>query len=91
MLIALIARDKPGALPIRQENRPAHVDYLKASGSAVFQAGPLLDDAGEMAGSLVILDMESMSEAEQWAVNDPYAKAGLFKSVELVEWKKVLG
>ena len=45
MLIALIARDKPGALPIRQENRPAHVEYLK-SGPAVQQAGPLLDDAG---------------------------------------------
>ncbi|UYV37281.1 YciI family protein [Rhodobacteraceae bacterium D3-12] len=91
MLIALIARDKPGALPIRQENRAAHLDYLKASGDAVFQAGPLLNDAGEMSGSLVILNMETLSDAQDWAANDPYANAGLFDSVELIEWKKVLG
>ena len=91
MLIALIARDKPGALETRLENRSAHVDYLKASGEAVFQAGPLLNEAGEMAGSLIILDMASMAEAETWAANDPYAKAGLFASVTLDEWKKVIG
>ena len=91
MLIALIARDKPGALETRMENRAAHVAYLNASGAAVFQAGPLLDEAGEMAGSLVILDMEDMATAREWAANDPYAKAGLFQSAELIRWKKVIG
>lgn len=91
MLIALIARDKPGALEIRMENRPDHVAYLKASGDTVFQAGPLLDSSGEMAGSLIILDVDSMADAEAWASKDPYGKAGLFASVELIEWKKVIG
>ena len=45
MLVALIAKDKAGALSVRQENRPAHVEYLKSTG-VVAQAGPLLDDAG---------------------------------------------
>ena len=90
MLIALIARDKKGALQVRMDNRPAHVDYLKASGGTVFQAGPLMID-GEMAGSLVILNVEDRGAAEAWAANDPYARAGLFGSVELIEWKKVLG
>ena len=56
----------------------------------VAQAGPLLDEAGEMAGSLVILDVTDMSAAQDWAANDPYAKAGLFESVELMAWKKVI-
>ena len=90
MLIALIARDKPDALQTRMDNRPAHVDYLKSSGASVFQAGPLLID-GAMAGSLVILDLPDMAAANDWAANDPYAKAGLFASVELIEWNKVLG
>ncbi|MFZ5963642.1 YciI family protein [Thalassococcus sp. BH17M4-6] len=90
MLIALIARDKPGALPIRQENRPLHVDYLKSSG-AVQQAGPLLDQAGEMCGSLIILDVTDMAEAEAWVAGDPYGKAGLFASVELIPWNRVIG
>lgn len=90
MLVALIAHDKPGALSIRQENRPAHVEYLKSSG-AVQQAGPLLDDQGEMAGSLIILDVADMDAADAWVAGDPYGKAGLFASVQLIPWNRVIG
>jgi uncharacterized protein YciI len=90
MLFALFAHDKPDALTIRQENRSAHVDYLKSTG-CVAQAGPLLDDDGQMCGSLVILDVADMAAAQDWADNDPYAKAGLFADVQLVAWNKVIG
>lgn len=90
MLIALIAKDKPGALQTRKDNRDAHLAYIEATG-VVAQAGPLLDDAGDMCGSLVILDVADMPAAQAWADGDPYAKAGLFASVELIAWKKVIG
>lgn len=90
MLIALIARDKPGALETRLDNRAAHLAYIAQTG-VVSQAGPLLDDAGEMAGSLIVLDVVDMGAARVWAAGDPYAKAGLFASVELIHWKKVIG
>ena len=89
MLVALFAKDKAGALQVRKDNREAHLGYIKDTG-VVAQAGPLIVD-GDMAGSLVILDVQDMDAAEEWAANDPYAKAGLFASVELVEWKKVIG
>ena len=89
MLIALIARDKPDALQTRLDNRDAHLAYIKETG-VVAQAGPLLDASGTMAGSLVVLDVEDMQAARAWADGDPYAKAGLFASVELIEWKKVI-
>jgi len=89
MLIALIARDKRGALQTRLDTREAHVTYLKESG-VVSQAGPLLDEAGGMIGSLVIPDVETLQQARDWAEKDPYATAGLFESVELIPWKKVL-
>lgn len=89
MLIALIAHDKPDALQIRKDTRDAHLDYLKSTG-VVSQAGPLLDDEGGMIGSLVILDVADKAAAEDWAANDPYAKAGLFQSVTLTAWKKVI-
>ena len=89
MLIALIARDKKGALEIRKANRDNHLAYIDATG-VVAQAGPLIEN-GDMAGSLVILDVADMAAAEDWAANDPYAKAGLFDTVELIEWKKVIG
>jgi uncharacterized protein YciI len=90
MLIALTAHDKPGALQTRKDNREAHLAYIAATG-VVSQAGPLLDSAGEMCGSLVILDVADMAAAQSWAANDPYAKAGLFSDVTLVQWKKVIG
>ena len=34
---------------------------------------------------------DDMAAAEAWAAGDPYAKAGLFASVELTAWKKVIG
>ncbi|MEW9920494.1 YciI family protein [Marimonas sp. MJW-29] len=90
MLVALVARDKSGALSIRQENRPAHLEYLKST-DLVAQAGPLLDADGSMIGSLIILDVADMAQAKDWAANDPYAKAGLFESVTLTHWNRVIG
>jgi uncharacterized protein len=90
MRAALMTRDKPGALQIRLDTRTAHLDYIKATG-VVEMAGPLLDEAGQMCGSLIILDVADIAAAQNWADNDPYAKAGLFATVTLTEWKKVIG
>ncbi|WP_120633094.1 YciI family protein [Ruegeria sp. EL01] len=89
MLIALIARDKAGALQTRLDNRSAHLAYIEETG-VVSQAGPLLD-GDAMIGSLIVLDVDDLTAAQRWADNDPYAKAGLFESVELIAWKKVVG
>ncbi|MCH9824973.1 MULTISPECIES: YciI family protein [Lentibacter] len=90
MLIALICTDKKGGLDTRKANRDAHLAYIAETG-VVAMAGPLLDEAGEMAGSLVILDVADASAAQSWADNDPYAKAGLFSDVRIQPWKKVIG
>ena len=90
MLVSLIAKDKDGALDVRKTNRDAHLSYIKSSG-VVQQAGPILNDAGEMAGSVIILDVQNMADAENWAALDPYALAGLFESVELLRWNRVIG
>ncbi|MEO1238448.1 MAG: YciI family protein [Pseudomonadota bacterium] len=88
MHIALIARDKPGHRDARKANRDAHLAYADGTGCVV-TAGPLLDDTGEMCGSLIILDLPDLDAARDWAANDPDAKADLFQSVELIQWKKV--
>lgn len=90
MLVALMAHDKPGGLDLRLATRDAHRAYLAAS-PEVAQAGPLLDEAGRMIGSLLILDVPDMAEAEAWAAKDPYAEAGLFTSLSLTQWNRVVG
>ena len=90
MFVALIAHDKPGAQNIRQENRPMHLEYLKST-DLVAQAGPLLNPDAQMIGSLIILDVDDMAQAQSWADGDPYAKAGLFQTVTLTHWNRVIG
>lgn len=94
MLYAIICVDNPGCLDVRKANREAHLAHIKGSpaltGGAIVQAGPFLDVNGEMCGSLLIYDGDQAG-AEAWAAADPYAKAGLFRSVEVRPWKKVVG
>lgn len=90
MRFALLTKDKPGALQTRQDNRDTHLAYIAETG-VVEMAGPVLDDAGEMCGSLIVLEVADMAAAQAWADNDPYARAGLFSDVTLRAWKKVIG
>lgn len=90
MRVALICQDKAGALQTRLDNRAAHLAYITDTG-IVDLAGPFLNAEGQMTGSLVILNVDSMAQAEDWAAGDPYAKAGLFASVTLQEWKRTVG
>ena len=75
MLFAVICDDEPGALEVRKANRAAHLAYIDATG-AVAQAGPLLDAAGAMCGSLLILDVADEAAARDWTAADPYALTG---------------
>lgn len=91
MIFALLCKDKPGHLQVRLDNRPAHVDYLNdlnAKGILKF-AGPFLDGEGKPTGSLVTVEVDDLTAAEAIAANDPYAKAGLFESVDIKAWNWV--
>ena len=90
MRIALVTHDKPNYFHIREENREAHLAYIKKTG-VVEMAGPFLDTDKKMCGSLIILNVSDMQSAEAWAENDPYNRAGLFENSTLKIWKKVIG
>ncbi len=90
MRFALICIDKPGALEVRTANRAAHLDYIAAT-DVVEMAGPFLDEAGNMTGSLVILEVGDLAAVRAWVAGDPYGKAGLFANVDVRAWKKVIG
>jgi uncharacterized protein YciI len=88
MLFALICTDKPGALQTRLDNRPAHVAFLEglnADGKLAF-AGPFLGGDEKPNGSLVVIEAETDDEAREISAADPYARAGLFETVEIRRW-----
>jgi uncharacterized protein YciI len=80
-LFVLICTDKPGALPLRMATREAHLAYVDAHPGVVKVAGGRLNEAGEMLGSIIVLEAEDLAGAQAFAAGDPYAKAGLFESV----------
>ena len=90
MRIALICIDKQDTLQTRADNRAAHLAHIAATG-VVEMAGPFLNPQGQMTGSLIILDVDNLADAQNWAMLDPYSIAGLFQSVMITEWKKVIG
>ena len=87
MLFALICTDKPNSVDLRMSVRPDHLTYLESLGAALKAAGPFTTDEGAPTGSLVIIEAADRAAAKAMAENDPYARAGLFASVEIRPWK----
>ncbi|WP_237155180.1 YciI family protein [Oryzibacter oryziterrae] len=84
--------DKPDHMAVRLENRPAHVEFLKANASSIPVAGPYISiDGTAMLGSMLIIEAESVEAVEAILAQDPYAKAGLFEAVSIKPWKWVIG
>ena len=90
MLHALICTDKPGHGQVRADNRAAHLDHLKGD-ARVVQAGPFVDAAGAMTGSLILFDTDDRAHVEAFVAGDPYALAGLFDEVRIEAWNRVIG
>jgi len=67
----------------REEKRPDHIAYRKGLGSAIALAGPLLDDAAQPVGSVVILAADGRDEAEALAARDPYVAGGVMELVSV--------
>ncbi len=91
MHFVALCLDKPNSLATRLENRPAHLAFLGDKPEVVKLAGPFLDSAGQPCGSMLVLDCPNEESARAFLQNDPYARAGLFASVELRPFKPVLG
>jgi hypothetical protein len=89
MPYAIITRDKPNSLQLRNEVRGPHLEYLTANADKLLAAGAQTDDDGQGGyGGIIIVDTEDRAEAERFIQNDPFTKAGLFAGIEVVRWRK---
>ncbi len=98
MYYAIIAQDVENSLQDRLAARPKHVARVTAlqDQGRLILAGPHpaidSEDPGEagFSGSLVVAEFESLVEAKAWADADPYVAAGVYASVTVKPFKKVL-
>lgn len=98
MWYAIMSVDVEDSLPLRAGARPAHLDRVNTlvSEGRLLVAGPHpaidSDDPGAagFSGSLIIADFESLEDAETWANSDPYVAAGVYRTVTVKPFKRVL-
>jgi uncharacterized protein len=91
MLFAMVAHDSPNSVARRMEMRPEHLKHLESLGDALKLAGPFLDDAGAMVGTIMVIEAESLDAARAIYARDPFMKNNLFDSVTIKPWKLTIG
>lgn len=81
MLFVIIGHDARDAKEKRPTHRPAHLAHLEplAQAGRLVLAGPLTDGAG----SLIVIDAESLGEVWELVGRDPYVVHGIFERVEV--------
>ena len=98
MWYAIISEDVSDSLERRRGAREAHLARLTSlvDDGRVLLAGPHpaidSEDPGPagFTGSLVVVDFESLEDAQAWADEDPYVAAGVYAKVTVKPFKPVL-
>ena len=98
MLYAIIAEDVEDSLEKRVAARPKHLERLnklRDEGRLII-AGPCpaidSNEPGEagFSGSLIVAEFDDLESAQAWADSDPFVAAGVYSSVMVKTFKKVL-
>lgn len=89
MLFAVIRHDNPDSFGLRFSERPKHLEYLDDVIERIVSGGSLIDTQGRQVGSVLIIDVEDESAANEFAAADPYVKAGLFASTSIKMFRPV--
>jgi len=98
MWYVIYSKDREDSLQSRLAARPAHVARLEAllDQGRLLLAGPrpALDTADPgpagFLGSLVVAQFDSLGEAQTWADADPYIESGVYESVEVSPFNRVM-
>ena len=98
MWYVIYSQDRKDSLAERLEARPAHLARIRAllDEGRLLLAGPrpAIDSADPgpagFLGSLVVARFDSLEAARAWAEDDPYVSAGVYESVEVSPFNRVL-
>ena len=81
MQFVVIAYDAPDALEKRLAVRTRHFENLGKIDGRVLCGGGLLDDAGKMKGSVIVLDFPDRDRLDAYLKTEPYILAGVWEKV----------
>ena len=90
-LFVLNCIDKPSGLSLRMATREAHLSWVGGRMDQMKLGGPFLDEAGDMAGSLMIVEAADLAAAKAFNADDPYTRAGLWERVDIRPFRMTIG
>ncbi|MGD8784363.1 MAG: YciI family protein [Thioalkalispiraceae bacterium] len=98
MLYVITGTDNENSLDQRLSVRPEHLQRLQQlqDQGRLVMAGPFpaidSEDPGTagFTGSMIVAEFDSLEKAELWANSDPYIEAGVYHSVTVKPFKRVL-
>ena len=89
VLYIIYQEDRDDGAEIRAANKDEHFAYLDRHQDILLLGGALLGDDGvKRTGSCLIINVPSREQAEEFSRNEPFRKAGLFKSVKIARMRR---
>jgi uncharacterized protein len=69
----------------RKKIRPLHLAGAKIlkEKNQFITGGAILDENGQMTGSVMIVQFETEEEFQEWYNNEPYIKEGVWQTIEV--------
>lgn len=92
-LILAICRDHTDgrSAALREEHLKAHMAYVEKILPHLAVAGPMRDAQRNIDGSMLVYRTDSVAVARQLLEDDPYARAGVWASVEYKTFNAAAG
>ena len=98
MLYLRLSLDKADSLDLRVKVRPEHRAYLDRhlgpeTAVRVVEGGPLVksDTDPSNHGSFMILEAKSQEDVVAFHEGDPFTRAGLYETTQILQWKRTIG
>ena len=91
-LFAILCLDRPDRGSVRKAKLDEHRAHFQKTGGAVRATGPMTADTGDtQCGSLIVCEADSVDAARAFIDADPYARAGLFEQITVLQWQWMSG
>jgi hypothetical protein len=89
MLYVIYGVDGPDGAAIRAATRDAHFAYLERHRDILVLGGATLaDDGAARTGSVLIVNVPGRAEADAFARDEPFRKAGLFAQYTVTRMRR---
>ena len=83
MQFVITAYDGKGMLEKRMEVRPRHLESMERLKKHLVCAGGILDEAGNLKGSVLVMDFQSREELDEYLAEEVYVREHVWEKITI--------